>query len=294
MTINITGTNDAPSGADATITAVEDTPRLLTQADFGFTDPDIGDAFSAVIITGVAGGTLYYDADGTGGAGLPVAVGSFPQTYTAAELAAGNVSYQANPNLNGTGVGTISFQVIDDSGAMNGSDPSINTLTVNVTAVNDAPTLDLNGAGSGVNNIVSYVENDASTLLAPAAMLGDVDSANFDGGFVRAEVVTNAQGSDFLEVVNQGTGAGQIGVSGSVVSYEGTQIGTLQATGNAGLLIVQLNANATVAAVEALPARWPISPRPKRRRADRAVSPSRSPTAMAGPSRARRPSTSPR
>ena len=175
VTINITGTNDAPSGADATITAVEDTPRLLTQADFGFTDPDIGDAFSAVTITGVAGGTLYYDADGTGGAGLPVAVGSFPQTYTAAELAAGNVSYRANPNLNGTGVGTISFQVIDDSGAANNSDPSINTLTVDVTAVNDVPVVDLDGNTGGINATGIFLEGSFDPAIGPTIVVTDPD-----------------------------------------------------------------------------------------------------------------------
>ena len=48
------------------------------QADFGFTDPD-GDAFASVTDHRRHRRQLYYDADGTGGAGLPVAVGRCPR-----------------------------------------------------------------------------------------------------------------------------------------------------------------------------------------------------------------------
>ncbi|RYG15083.1 MAG: hypothetical protein EON96_11240, partial [Caulobacteraceae bacterium] len=60
-TIDLVGVNDAPSGTDATITATEDTPLVLTAADFGFTDVD-GNSLDAVRITTVPGtGALYYD-----------------------------------------------------------------------------------------------------------------------------------------------------------------------------------------------------------------------------------------
>ena len=155
----------------------------------------------------------------------------------------GTLVFTPAPNGNGTGYGNFTFQVRDNGGTANGgvdTDQSANVFTLTVTAVNDPPALDLNGAGAGLNNAVSYVENAASTLLAPAAVLADIDSPDFNGGFVRAEVVINQQGSDFLEVVNQGSGAGQIGVSGSVISYEGVQIGTLNPPGNPGLLVVSL------------------------------------------------------
>ncbi|MEZ5658195.1 MAG: cadherin domain-containing protein [Burkholderiaceae bacterium] len=57
---------------------------------------------------------------------------------------------------------------------------------------------------------------------------------------------------DELIIRNQGTGPGEIGLSGSTVSYEGTAIGTyLGGLGGADLIIV-LNANATHAATAAL------------------------------------------
>ncbi|MET0272594.1 MAG: hypothetical protein ABW360_06355, partial [Phenylobacterium sp.] len=46
-TLGITGQNDAPAGADKTITMGEDTSRTLTAADFGFTDVD-GDILASV------------------------------------------------------------------------------------------------------------------------------------------------------------------------------------------------------------------------------------------------------
>ena len=50
--------NDAPSGADKTITILEDASHTFAAADFGFIDPD-GDALLSVRITSLPGtGTL--------------------------------------------------------------------------------------------------------------------------------------------------------------------------------------------------------------------------------------------
>ena len=142
-TVNITAVNDAPDGTDATIFVLEDGWRLLAAVDFGFDDPDGGaDILSAVIIDGVTGnGQLFFDADGTAGAGVPVAVapGAFPITYTVADLADGKISYRPDANASGAGVGEISFRVVDSSGALNDTDPVANTLTIDVSPVNDAP-----------------------------------------------------------------------------------------------------------------------------------------------------------
>src|SRR5204862_289422 len=40
LTFNVTSVNDAPAGTDNTITINEDIGRVLTAADFGFTDPN--------------------------------------------------------------------------------------------------------------------------------------------------------------------------------------------------------------------------------------------------------------
>ena len=40
MTVNVTSVNNAPSGANKTISMFEDVPYQFTQADFGFSDPN--------------------------------------------------------------------------------------------------------------------------------------------------------------------------------------------------------------------------------------------------------------
>jgi hypothetical protein len=155
-TITVVGANDSPDGTSAAISATEDTFRVLTAADFGFTDPDTGDTMSAVTITAVNGaGQLYYDADGTAGAGAPVAVASFPQTYTVAELAAGSVSYRAPANANGNALATIDFQVVDSAGAGNSTDPVGNVLTVNVAAAADAPVAQPDNVATPENQVLN-------------------------------------------------------------------------------------------------------------------------------------------
>jgi hypothetical protein len=127
-------------------------------------------------------------------------------------------------------------------------------VTVNITAVNDAPVVDLNGAGAGVNTSISYTENDPATKLAPAATAADPDLLDFNTGTLTFQF-SNSTGlaEDRLSIVNQGNGAGQIGVSGSNVSYGGTVIGTFTGGTNGSTpLVVTLNANADNAAVQAL------------------------------------------
>jgi hypothetical protein len=56
------------------------------------------------------------------------------------------------------------------------------TDRVVATRVNDAPVVDLNGAGGGTSATLVYTAGGPLTALAPAATILDVDSANFGGG----------------------------------------------------------------------------------------------------------------
>src|SRR5204862_5837398 len=51
LTFDVTSVNDAPSGADKTVTTNEDTAYTVTAADFGFSDVADGNALQAVKIT---------------------------------------------------------------------------------------------------------------------------------------------------------------------------------------------------------------------------------------------------
>lgn len=129
FTITVAAVNTAPSGADATVSTLEDTAYPFAAADFGFSDPD--DAFAAVRVTTTpASGALAND-------GLAVGAGDF---VTADDLAAGRLVF--TPAANGHGTVSFTFQVQDDGGTDGGGvdlDPTPRTLSIAVTSVNDAP-----------------------------------------------------------------------------------------------------------------------------------------------------------
>ena len=86
--------------------------------------------------------------------------------------------------------------------------------------VNDAPRLENIEAGA-----LAYTENDAATPITATTTVTD-DSPDFDTGTLTVDYTAGGQAEDRLEIRNEGTGAGQIGVSGANVTFGGTTIGT--------------------------------------------------------------------
>lgn len=157
---------------------------------------------------------------------------------------------------------------------------SLEAVTAHVTYWNDAadpPTLDrsltftvedgiaADSVGSAVA-IITVVANDPPALedmatsvtygeflvnATPQLLDGDVTltdpDGNFDGGTL---TVSGLLPEDEVGVRDVGTGAGQISVSGSDISYGGILIGTI--CGCTGSLTIVFNADATTAAVEAV------------------------------------------
>ena len=124
---------------------------------------------------------------------------------------------------------------------------------VNITPVNDDPVVTLNSGG------LTYVEN-STLVISPGATVSDADSADFDGGSLTVVYASGNTAADQLGVQNVGTGVGEIGVSGSDVTYNfgsgAVVIGTIGGVGSNGVngndLIITLNSSATAAAVEEL------------------------------------------
>ena len=121
------------------------------------------------------------------------------------------------------------------------------TVSITVDPVNDPPVLADIEAGA-----LAYTENDLATPITAATTVADVDSANFATGTLTVDYSVGGTADDRLEIRDQGTGAGRIGVSGGSVTFGGTTIGTF--TGGSGTtpLVVTFNSNATAAAVQAL------------------------------------------
>jgi len=160
MTVNVTAVNDAPSGANSTVTATEDGSHVFTTAEFGFSDAD-GNTLAAVKIATVPGaGTLTNN-------GVAVTAGQYVST---ADIAAGLLRFTPAAGVSGAGYASFTFQVQDDGGTANGGmdlDPTGRTMTVDVTAVNDAP--------SGANKAVTILEDSAYVFAAADFGFSDAD-----------------------------------------------------------------------------------------------------------------------
>jgi VCBS repeat-containing protein len=228
-TIAVTEVNDAPSGADKTITLLEDSgTHVLTVADFGFSDVD-GNNFTFFLLNGVpSSGTLFFDPDGSGPqVAAPAFSGQFIQAF---QVANGQLFYVPAANGNGTPYADFNFQVFDDGGTANGGsnfDPTSNHITFNVTPVNDAPVVDLNGAAAGTSTTLSYTENAPATAIAAGATVIDIDTTNYNGGHLLVQMTNGLNAEDVLSIINQGNGAGQIGYVSGVISYQGAPIADL-------------------------------------------------------------------
>ena len=150
LTINVTAVNDAPSGQSATLTMLEDGSRTFSVADFGFADASgERDTLQAVLITTLpTAGTLKLS-------GSPV---TLDQAIVAADL--GKLVYAPAANANGVGYASFGFKVQDSGGTANGGidTSAAATLTVNVTAVNDAP--------SGQSVTLTVLEDSSKTFSA--------------------------------------------------------------------------------------------------------------------------------
>ena len=242
--------NVAPDGTDATLT-IGETARAPAAADFGFTDCD-GDLLLAVTITTLPDhGMLYFDADGPGGNdAVAVTAG---QSISAADIAAGHLTFAPAPDANGAGYASFTFQVQDDGGVVARGvdlDPSPNTITFDVTPVNDAPT-STNLAG----DVASFTEGGAAVALDVGgnATIADIDSTDFDSGTLTVAVTGNAApGEDCCRSRTRVSGAGQIGVAGNAVSFGGVQFATFTGGSGGNPLVFTFDADATPAAVQAL------------------------------------------
>lgn len=168
VAITVANVNDAPAGADKTVTTLEDTAYTLTVADFGFTDPNDSPANSlqAVRIFSLPGfGTLTHN-------GVAVTAGT---TVTVADVNSGLLKWTPPANMNGT-FASFAFQVQDDGGTANGGsnlDNSTNTITFNVTAVNDAP--------AGANGSASINDNQTKTFAAADFSFTDPNDSPANG-----------------------------------------------------------------------------------------------------------------
>src|SRR5262249_53967264 len=189
VVINVTSVNDAPVGADNTVTTPEDTAYVFKVADFPFTDPNDSpaNALAAVKIStlpSAAAGTLTDN-------GFAVTAG---QSVSIADIIGSKLIFTPAANANGSP--SFTFQVQDDGGIANGGVDLAqlpNTVTINVTPVNHAPV--------AINDSYTTAENTTLTVSATSVLNNDIDvdgnplSAILVSGTAHGALTLNADGS---------------------------------------------------------------------------------------------------
>ena len=137
VSLKVNPVNDAPVGVNDSYTVAEDT--LLTVATPGVlvNDSDVdGDVLSAILEVDVSNGTLTLNADG---------------------------SFSYMPDVNYVGTDGFSYRVSDGS-----LTSSVVTVTLTVTAVNDAPV--------ALNDAYTLDQDGSLTVVVPGVLANDVDA----------------------------------------------------------------------------------------------------------------------
>ncbi|WP_407321879.1 DUF4347 domain-containing protein [Dickeya ananatis] len=179
MTLNVTPVNDAPviSNTSVSKTFNEDSAQTFSAADFGFSDVDSGDTLQSItIVTAPGAGELFIDANNDGVRGGGDTLLGNGSVVSAADI--GKLTFRPTANANGAGYASFTWKVSDGTALS----ANMGTMTLNVTPVNDAPTLS-SGATVTLTSTTEDVTSSATTVssLLSGAGYGDVDSGASSG-----------------------------------------------------------------------------------------------------------------
>ncbi|MEW8667765.1 MAG: FG-GAP-like repeat-containing protein, partial [Candidatus Thiodiazotropha endolucinida] len=258
-TVTITAVNDDPTNAGSLptdITVAENVSSNVDLSAVDFSDVDAGAGTLTVTLTTSTGGNLSTAA----GTGITIGGTSTARTLTGTLTdlnnyfnTASNITYlHGTPDTNGDNADTINVTINDNGNTGTGGGTNINLGTVNVdiTPDNDVPTI----TNLGGDNL-AYSEDDGAQVIdqGTASVVADVDSSDFDTGTLTVSFQAGSDNAeDVLAIRDQGAGPMNITVSGSAVSYGGTQIGTFTGGSGGTDLVITLDADANATAVTAL------------------------------------------
>src|SRR5687768_2780245 len=166
--LTVNAASDPPAGTDNTVSTPEDTAYTFAAADFGFTDSNDtpSNTFLAVKITTLPGlGTLTNN-------NVAVNAGDF---IPVADINGGLLKFTPAQDGNGAPYTSFTFQVQDNGGGTD-LDPTPNTMTINVTAVNDAPVNTVPGPQSTTEDTPKVFSSGNANQISVA----DVDAGSAD------------------------------------------------------------------------------------------------------------------
>jgi Bacterial Ig domain/A nuclease of the HNH/ENDO VII superfamily with conserved WHH/Cadherin-like domain/Calx-beta domain/RTX calcium-binding nonapeptide repeat (4 copies) len=180
----------------------------------------------------------------TGGSGnVPLTI-SFLSTATPAAVQAllRTITFRNINAQNPSGANrSISFVLTDGAGGV-----ATANCTVQFVVANMAPVVYLGGTAT-------YTEDAAPTPIFSAGTVTDADSLDFISGYLSIKTNPAIDSNDLFGIQNIGDGAGQIGVVGDAVLYQGVPIGSASGGTNSTPLRIDFSENsATPTAVQAL------------------------------------------
>jgi hypothetical protein len=201
LTVNVAvPVNNPPAGTNGTVATLVGTDYVFTLADFGYSDPDVGDAFGALRIDSLPSpllGTLYFGA-------LPLPAGT---VVSAAGIAAGNLYFRPLPLLSGTT--SFDFSVRDTNGPA--FDVAPNTMTVNVVVPTNDPV-------NVVPAAVAVAEDTATAIGGIAVNDPNGDLASVQLGVANGTLGAVAAGT----AVVAGAGTNALTISGAQADINAT------------------------------------------------------------------------
>ncbi|RID93598.1 hypothetical protein D2N39_01385 [Gemmobacter lutimaris] len=210
VNIDITAVNDAPTGSGLP-TDVMVTEDLAGNLDLsGVTLADVDSTNLTLTLTASAGTMAASDGGGVTVAGS--GTGTLTLSGTAADLqtyldTVSNVQYTGAANASGSNAASVSVSVGD------GTDTTpLGSVSIDITAVNDAPT------GSGLPTDVMVTEDVAGNLDLSGVTLADVDSTNLTLTLTASAGTMAA--SDGGGVTVAGSGTGTLTLSGTVADLQ--------------------------------------------------------------------------
>ena len=257
MAISTLDLNGSAAGTDATTTFNEQNAvRLFSNATITSTGGTAGrvDSIKLTLQGATATENLALDATGlstatANGVSFNYSAGVLTLTGTNASDAVWQsiLRHIVYNNTNDTPAGparTVTVFAIDN----NSGSSLTRSDAINVTPVNDAPVVDLNGAATGTSTTVNYIENAALSLIAPSAIVSDIDSTDFNGGSLRVAFTQNRTSADQLLIKADAT----VSMLGNTISVNGTAVGSVSGGNNGSDLVVSFNGSATPALVTLL------------------------------------------
>lgn len=132
--------------------------------------------------------------------------------------------------------------------------PAVTTTGIAITAVNDAPVLDLDFSdttATGNDAAAAWTQGDAPILLAYYTALYDDDPDNrYPGATLTISFTANGTSDDQLGIRSTGDGLGQIRVDGTDIYYEGTLVGSFAGGEDGTNLVITFNADACACAIQ--------------------------------------------